>query len=142
MAKKAAVEVTFQHPKSLIDRQLLEALAQESAQSISRHTQAGLNADGEQMRPLQMNYARDYHGGDRTRRLTRSGKMLLSARIRYKRREATIVWVSPYAAFHQRDVNWIGLNALEQKEVERKVQSRWQPQWNKNLRKKTRRRAN
>jgi hypothetical protein len=132
--------VTFRHPKTIVDRALKTALGQESSQQISQHTQQGLDATGRPMKPLTPTYAAEHQGGDRTRRLTRTGRMLLSARLKYAHKAVMIVWSDPKAVWHQRSVNWIGLSEVEKDRVTDNVKRRWSPNWNANLKTKTRKR--
>jgi len=132
------VFVTFRHPRTIVDKELKTMLGQEAAQKISHHTQKGLNANGYPMKQLGSKYASIAHGGDRTRRLTVTGKMLLSSRLRYARRSVSIIWLDPKAAWHQNKNEWIGLSDREKKSVSAIVRQAWRPKWDKNLKEKKR----
>ena len=146
---KATVSVTFHHPTTVIDAALLELLGQASAQAISSRTQKGVGAipaplgradPAVNQPPLQARYARLHHGGDRTRRLVLTGKMLLSATLQYRRKAVWIVWTDPKAGWHNRKTPWIGLTERDRESVDWAVRHGWQPDFNKNLKDKTRKR--
>jgi hypothetical protein len=130
--------IEFRHPSTIIDKELLKTLGQSAASAISSRVQQGIGVGSRPMPQLTERYARVTHHGDRTRRLTLTGKMLLSARLGYERSAVTIEWMDPKAAWHQNKVHWIGLSRSNQEAVDWAVRFRWTPPWDKHLRTKKR----
>ena len=135
---KVKVSIEFRHPATIIDRELLRVLGQSASKAISSRTQKGIGVGGRPMPQLTEYYARTVHRGDRTRRLTVTGKMLLSARLEYAKSSVTIEWTDPTAAWHQNKVHWIGLSRSDQEAVDWAVRFGWSPKWDKHLRRKVR----